>query len=81
VPVSSSSELHLTRAHPLSFFVALSRRHPLSSTPAQQQVDKLREQLHKAQRENQERETALLLHNASADRLPSLFVEEVGSRG
>lgn len=49
-----------------------------------QQVDKLREQLHKAQRENRERETALLLHDAIAGRLPGLAglsVEEVGSLG
>jgi hypothetical protein len=49
-----------------------------------QQVDKLRDNLHKAQRENRERETALLLHDAIAGRLPGfagLSVEEIGSLG
>ncbi|OEL34753.1 Agamous-like MADS-box protein AGL80 [Dichanthelium oligosanthes] len=49
-----------------------------------QRVDKLREQLHKAQRENRERETALLLHDAITGRRPGLVglsVEEVASLG
>ncbi|CAN6231855.1 unnamed protein product [Urochloa humidicola] len=49
-----------------------------------QQVDKLREQLHKAQRENGEREAAILLHDAIAGRRPGLAglsVEEVAGLG
>ncbi|CAN6272941.1 unnamed protein product [Urochloa humidicola] len=49
-----------------------------------QQVDKLREHLHKAQRENREREAAILLHDAIAGRRPGLAglsVEEVAGLG
>ncbi|CAN6278757.1 unnamed protein product [Urochloa humidicola] len=49
-----------------------------------QQVDKLRENLHKAQRENREREAAILLHDAIAGRRPGLAglsVEEVAGLG
>ncbi|KAL6599550.1 hypothetical protein ACP70R_045687 [Stipagrostis hirtigluma subsp. patula] len=49
-----------------------------------QRVDKLREQLHKAQRENREREAKLLLHDAVVGRRPGLAgltVEEVASLG
>jgi hypothetical protein len=49
-----------------------------------QRIDKLREQLHKAQRENRERETTLLLHDAIVGRRPGLVglsVEELASLG
>ncbi|KAK3150067.1 hypothetical protein QOZ80_3AG0227440 [Eleusine coracana subsp. coracana] len=49
-----------------------------------QRIDKLREQLHKAQRENRERETTLLLHDAILGRRPCLVgltVEELASLG
>ncbi|TVU03870.1 hypothetical protein EJB05_50583, partial [Eragrostis curvula] len=49
-----------------------------------QRIDKLKEQLHKAQRENRERETTLLLHDAIAGRRPGLAgltVEEIASLG
>ncbi|GJN24165.1 hypothetical protein PR202_gb11889 [Eleusine coracana subsp. coracana] len=49
-----------------------------------QRIDKLREQLHKAQRENRERETTLLLHDAILGRRPGLVgltVEELASLG
>ena len=50
-----------------------------------QLIDKHREQLHKARRENRERETTLLLHDAIAGRRPGglagLSVEEIASLG
>jgi hypothetical protein len=50
-----------------------------------QRIEKLREQLHKAQRENRERETTVLLHDAVAGRRPAglagLSVEEIASLG
>ncbi|TVT97425.1 hypothetical protein EJB05_57330, partial [Eragrostis curvula] len=49
-----------------------------------QRIDKLREQLHKAQRDNREREITLLLHDAIAGRRPGLAdlsVEEIASLG
>ncbi|KAK3118950.1 hypothetical protein QOZ80_9BG0711180 [Eleusine coracana subsp. coracana] len=49
-----------------------------------QRIDKLREQLHKAQREIRERETTLLLHDAILGRRPGLVgltVEELASLG
>ncbi|RCV41999.1 hypothetical protein SETIT_9G179500v2 [Setaria italica] len=50
-----------------------------------QRIEKLREQLHKAQRENRERETTILLHDAVAGRRPAglagLSVEEIASLG
>ena len=49
-----------------------------------QRIDKLREQLRKARRENHERETALLLHDAIAGRRPGLAdlsVEEIAGLG
>ena len=49
-----------------------------------QRIDKLKEQLHKARRENRERETTLLLHDAIVGRRPSLAglsVEEIASLG
>lgn len=49
-----------------------------------QRIDKLREQLHKAQRENRERETTLLLHDAIVGRRPGLVglsVEDLASLG
>ncbi|KAG0533289.1 hypothetical protein BDA96_04G180400 [Sorghum bicolor] len=49
-----------------------------------QRMDKLREQLHKAQRDNREREATLLLHDAIAGRRPGLVglsVEEIASLG
>ncbi|RLN41715.1 hypothetical protein C2845_PM01G36160 [Panicum miliaceum] len=50
-----------------------------------QRIEKLREQLHKAQRENRERETTILLQDAIAGRRPGglagLSVEEIASLG
>ena len=49
-----------------------------------QRIDKLKEQLHKAQRENRERETTLLLHDAIVGRRPSLVglsVEDIAGLG
>ncbi|KAJ1294691.1 hypothetical protein BS78_01G165200 [Paspalum vaginatum] len=49
-----------------------------------QRIDKLKEQLQKARRENRERETTLLLHDAIVGRRPSLAglsVEEIASLG
>jgi len=50
-----------------------------------QLIDKHREQLHKARRENRERETTLLLHDAMAGRRPGglagLSVEEIAGLG
>ncbi|OEL13790.1 Agamous-like MADS-box protein AGL80 [Dichanthelium oligosanthes] len=49
-----------------------------------QRIEKLKEQLHKAQRENRERETTILLHDAVAGRRPGLVglsVEEIASLG
>ncbi|CAN6323392.1 unnamed protein product [Urochloa humidicola] len=50
-----------------------------------QRVDKLREQLHRAQRESREREATILLHDAIAGRRPGglegLSVEEIASLG
>ncbi|XP_062208961.1 agamous-like MADS-box protein AGL80 [Phragmites australis] len=49
-----------------------------------QRIDKLKEQVHKAQRENRERETTLLLHDAIVGRRPGLAglsVEEIASLG
>jgi hypothetical protein len=49
-----------------------------------QRIDKLNEQLHKARRENRDRETTLLLHDAIVGRRPGLVglsVEEIASLG
>ncbi|CAD6250778.1 unnamed protein product [Miscanthus lutarioriparius] len=49
-----------------------------------QRMDKLREQLHKVQRDNREREATLLLHDAIVGRRPGLVglsVEEIASLG
>jgi hypothetical protein len=49
-----------------------------------QRMDKLREQLHRAQRDNREREATLLLHDAIVGRRPGLVglsVEEIASLG
>jgi hypothetical protein len=49
-----------------------------------QRIDKLKEQLHKAQRENRERETTLLLHDAIVGRRPGLAglsAEEIAGLG